>query len=104
GVGEEAKRGRRVEPFATLPQQPLEPHDGLDLVGRRIEPDDDVAAPERQALEDREQILMLFLPGTVWLYARLEMARRAERRLPVAERIEQRARDRRQFGGGHHFG
>src|SRR4029079_9904077 len=90
GVGEEAKRGRRVEPFDNLRQQPLEPHDGLDLVGRRIEPDDDVAAPERQSLEDREQDLLLIVPGTVWLDARPEMARRADRRLPVAERIEDR--------------
>src|SRR6187551_1768563 len=53
-IREHAEAGRQCEAADRLLEQLLEPHDGVELVGSRVEADDDVAASVREPLEDRK--------------------------------------------------
>ena len=81
-VREHAVAGRQLEAPHDLLEQLLEPDDRVEVVGRRVEPDDDVAAAVREPFEDREQDLLLVVAGAVRLDARPEVppARRWRRR------------------------
>ena len=68
-IGEHAEARRQLEPPHHLLEQLLQPDDGVEIVGGRIEADDDVAAAVRQAFEDRQQDLALVVAGAVGLNA-----------------------------------
>src|SRR4029077_10797560 len=85
-------------------EQRFQPHDRVEVVGGRIETENDVAAAVREAVENREEDLPLVVAGAVWLDACAEMPRMANGDPGSRERIEQRARDRRQFVVRHPLG
>ena len=79
-VREHAEARRQFEAPHHLLEQLLEPDDGVEVVGGRIQADDDVAAAVRQPLEDREQDLALVVAGAVGLNARSEVSGRRRAR------------------------
>ena len=103
-IGQDAVPRRQLEPLDDLSQQVLEPHDGVELVAGGIEPEDDVAATAGEALEDGEEDLLFGVAGTVWLDARSEMVRRADRDAVSGQRIEERTRDGRELLVGEDLG
>ena len=60
------------------PEQILQAHDRLDVVARRVEPDDDVATPVGQPFEGRQEDLIFVVAGAVGLNAGPEVLGRAD--------------------------
>ena len=88
-VREDAVAGRQLEDADDTLEELLEADDGLDVVSRGIETDDDVAASVRQSFENREQDLGLVVSGTVRLDARAEVLRRANGDSRAVKRVEE---------------
>jgi len=72
-VRQHAEAGRQLQSPHHLLEQLLETHDGVDVVRGGIEADDDIAAPVREPVEDREQDLALVVARAVRLNARPEV-------------------------------
>jgi len=68
-------------------------NDRLEIVGRRVEADDHVAAPVRETFENRKENLLFIVARTVWLDSGAEVLRGADRHAGTRKRIEQRAGD-----------
>src|SRR5262249_51607347 len=103
-VGENAEPRRQFEPPRDLFEKLLEAYYAVEVVGGRVEPDDDIAAAIAEAFEDREEDLLVVVAGTVRLNARSEMPGRANGDAGPIERVEQGARDEGQLVAGHDLG
>ena len=79
----------------------FESNDRVEVVGRRIETDDDVTAAVGEPLQDREQDFVLIVARAVRLDAGPEVVGRADRRTFSVQRVEERARHRRELVVGH---
>ena len=100
-VREHAVASGQLQPIDDLEEQSFEADDRLDVVARRIEPDDDVATAVGQPLEDRAQDLLVVVAGAVGLDARSQVPRRANRGPAARQWIEERAGHGGEFGFGH---
>ena len=96
-VGKHAEARRQLQSLDDGSEQLLEPHDRLEIVARRVQAEDHVAAAVGETLENRQQDLLLVVARAVRLDARAEVRRGSDRDPWSRQRVEERARHRREL-------